>query len=179
MSAPHPGRPGDTEYAPFYAGYVAKVPEAQIVPVLEGQLGELRRLVAAVPRERETFRYAPGKWSVREVFGHLADTERLFGYRALAIARGGREPLAGFDQDGAVAEAGFDAVALEELARGWGASREANLSLLRHLPVEAWARTGTADGKPISVRALAWILAGHVRHHQEVFRDRYGLDAGG
>ena len=170
-------RPAAEEYASFYAGYVANVPEEEILPVLEGQIGELRRLAAAVPPEREAFRYAPEKWSVRQVFGHLADAERLFGYRAMAIARGGREPLAGFDQDGAVEQGGFDAVPLGELVDGWAAARRSNLSLLRHLPEEAWLRTGTADGSVVSVRALAWIMAGHVRHHQEVFRDRYGLEA--
>lgn len=171
--------PAAGEYAPFYAGYVSRVPEEEILPVLEGQVGELRRLAEAVPPEGESFRYAPGKWSVREVFGHLADAERLFGYRALAVARGGREPLPGFDENGAVEQAGFDGVPLGELVDGWAAARRSNLALLRHLPAEAWARTGTANGTPISVRALAWIMAGHVRHHLDVFRDRYGLEAPG
>ncbi|MFP3939072.1 MAG: DinB family protein [Thermoanaerobaculia bacterium] len=171
-------RPAAGEYAPFFQGYVARVPEEEILPVLEGQVGEIRRLAASVPAERETFRYAPEKWSVREVFGHLGDTERLFGYRAMAIARGGREPLAGFDENASVTRAGFDAVPLGGLEAGWAAARRSNVLLLRHLPAEAWTRTGTADGKPISVRALAWILAGHVRHHQDVFRDRYGLGGG-
>lgn len=168
--------PQPDEYAPFYAPYVARVPEEAILPVLEGQLGEIRRLVEAVPPDRESFRYAPAKWSVREVVGHLADAERLFGYRALALARGGREPLPGFDENGAVEQAGFDTVPLGELADGWAAARRSNLALLRYLPAEAWARTGTANGTAISVRALAWILAGHVRHHQDVFGDRYGLE---
>jgi DinB superfamily len=145
-------RPGEGEYAPFYAGYVALVPEADILAVLERRAGELRELAASVPAERETHRYAEGKWSVREVLGHLVDGERVFGYRAFCISRGERE-----------------------LADELGLVREPNLAFLRRLSPRDWERMGTASGKPISVRALAWIMAGHPRHHVRSLREHYGV----
>lgn len=168
---PEPG----TEYAPFYETYVSKVPEAEVLPVLEAQVAQVRRLAAAVAPERERFRYAPGKWSVREVFGHLADSERLFGYRALCIGRGDRAPLPGFDQVRYLAEAGFDEVPLAELAAELAALRETNVTLLRRMDEAAWARIGTANGTPVSVRALAFIMAGHLRHHAGILRERYAV----
>lgn len=173
------GRPEpDTEYAPFYETYVSKVPEEDPLAVLEAQADQVRRLAAAVPEDRERFRYAPGKWSVREVFGHLADAERLFGYRALCIGRGDTTtPLPGFDEVRYMAEAGFDRVPLAELAAELAALRETNLTLLRRMDAAAWARIGNANGTPVSVRALAFIMAGHVRHHLGILRERYGVAA--
>jgi len=167
-------RPTEAEYAPFYAGYVALVPEADILDVLERQVTEIRRLVAAVPREREGHRYEPGKWSVREVLGHIVDGERVFGYRAFCISRGEQAPLPSFDENRYVAAARFDATPLRELADELALVREANLAFLRRLGPEEWTRKGTASGKPVSVRALAWIMAGHPRHHLDVLRERYG-----
>jgi len=180
VSAPAParsGRPGPGEYAPFYETYVSKVPEADVLPVLEAQVAEVRRLAAAVPAERERFRYAPGKWSVREVFGHLADSERLFGYRALRIGRGDATPLPGFDQVTYMAEAGFDEVPLAELADELATLRETNLALLRRFDEAAWVRIGTANGTPVSVRALGYVMAGHLRHHLGILHERYGISA--
>lgn len=171
VGRPQPG----AEYAPFYETYVSKVPEMEVLPVLAAQADEVRRLAAAVPAERELYRYAPGKWSVREVFGHLGDSERLFGYRALCIARGDRTPLPGFDQEVYMAEGGFDGVPLADLAAELAALREVNVMLLRRLGAAAWARVGTANEVPVSVRALAFIMAGHLRHHFGILRERYGV----
>jgi len=168
-------RPESTEYAPFYETYVSRVPEEEILPVLAGQVGEIRRLAAGVPPEREGHRYADGKWSVREVLGHLTDGERLFGYRALCIGRGDTNPLPGFDEQAYMVHAGFDEVPLAELAEDFAAAREANLRMLRRFDPEAWRRVGTANGVAVSTRALAWIMAGHVRHHLAVLKDRYGV----
>jgi hypothetical protein len=168
-------RPGEGEYAPFYARYVALVPETDILAVLERQAGELRQLAASVPAERETYRYAEGKWSVREVLGHLVDGERVFGYRAFCISRGEVAALPSFDENQYVGEARCDAIPLRELAGELALVRESNLAVLRRLEPRQWERVGTASGKPITVRALAWVMAGHPRHHAEILRERYGV----
>lgn len=171
-------RPPETEYASFYAPYLALVPEEEILPVLAGQNVLLRRLVDSVPEERETFRYAPGKWSIRELLGHVGDLERIFGFRAFAFSRNEPKPLPGFDENAYVAEAGFDSRSLESLAGDFTGLREVNLALFRRLSPEAWLRTGVANGQTVSVRALAYIMAGHLRHHLGVLRERYGVGAG-
>jgi len=154
------------------------VTEADVLAVLETQAAEVHRLAAAVPAKSETLRYAPGKWSIREVVGHVADAERVFGYRAFCISRGEQTPLPGFDEGRYVAESGFDERTLAELVREFTAVREANLAVLRRLEGRAWERIGNANGSPVSVRALAFIMAGHVRHHCGILRSRYGIQAG-
>src|SRR5712691_11898754 len=124
-------RPAATEYAPSYEPYVSLVPEDAILPVLTEQIELLRRVADSVPAERETFRYAPGKWSVRELFGHLTDAERVFGHRAFCIGRGETKPLPGFDEKVYVAHAGFDRQSLESLVGDFTALRGVNLALLR------------------------------------------------
>jgi hypothetical protein len=168
-------RPRDSEFAPFYAGYVSLVPEGEVLRVLEDQPGEVTRLAASVPRTRETHRYAPGKWSLREVLGHVTDGERVFGYRLFCISRGETASLPGFDEGAYVKASRFDERTLGDLARDFAAIREANLTVLRRLDDAEWDRTGTANGKTVSVRALAYIMAGHVRHHLGILRDRYGV----
>lgn len=170
-------RPEPSEYNEFYAGYVARVPETEVLPVLEAQVDEIRRLAAAVPAEREGHRYAPGKWSVRQIFGHLADAERVFGYRAACIARGDRTPLPGFDQDAYMETARFDETPLAELADELVHLRLANLPTFRRLAPGDWNRRGTASGFPVTVRALGYVLAGHVRHHLAILDERYDLRA--
>jgi len=166
-------RPADTEYAPFYAGYVALVPETDVLSVLEEQRDVFRRFAAAVPADRERHRYAEGKWSIREVAGHIVDAERVFGYRAFAISRGERAPLPSFDENDYVRESGYEDVPLGDVVDELVVVRDANLAVLRRLPADALGRLGTASGKPVSVRALAFIMAGHPRHHLEILRERY------
>lgn len=170
-------RPQASEYDPHFEPYVSKVPEEQVIPVLAAQRAELRQLVSGLAEERGDYRYAPGKWSIREVLGHLVDSDRLFGYRALCIARGDAQPLPGFDEDAYVAGAAFGAVPLAKLVREFRVVRKGNVLLLKQLSREAWGRTGTANKRPQSVRAIAYIMAGHVRHHLMILRERYGVGA--
>lgn len=170
-------RPKAGDHAPYYDHYVSLVPEAEVLPVLAAQRGEVRRAVAGVKEQDAGFRYAEGKWSIREVIGHLADTERVFAYRALCFARGEQAPLPAFDENAYVRQAGFDAVPLAELIAGFEATRDASLQLFRQLSAEAWRRSGTASGKSMAVRSLAFIIPGHVRHHLGVLRDRYRVGA--
>jgi hypothetical protein len=166
-------RPDASEFAPFYAGYVAHVPETDVLRVLEAQPGELEACARLFRPPREQFRYAPGKWSVREVVGHITDAERVFGFRAFCFSRGDRNPLPSFDENEYVVRSGFDAQPLAELVDEFALVRRANLARLRQLDAEAWQQIGTASGKPISVRALAYIMAGHVRHHLHLLETSY------
>jgi hypothetical protein len=168
-------RPTETEYATFYGGYVALVPEADIVGVLDAQVDEIRRRLAPVPAEGESYRYAEGKWSIRQVLGHLVDAERVFGYRAFCFSRGESAALPSFDENQYVAGARSDSIPLRELVQELALVRQANLVVLRRLDAREWAQVGTASGKPVSVRALAWIMAGHPRHHLNILRERYGV----
>jgi len=168
-------RPTETEYATFYRGYVALVPETDIAGVLETQAEEIRRLLATVSPEKETYRYAEGKWSIRQVLGHLVDAERVFGYRAFCFSRGEQAPLPSFDENRYVDAARSDSVPLRELVEELALVRRSNLVALRRLDAREWAQVGTASGKPVSVRALAWIMAGHPRHHVQILRERYGV----
>ena len=168
-------KPGESEYASFYAGYIARVPAGNVLDVLENQSEQLRELASSASPEQQVFRYAPGKWSVREVFGHLIDGERVFGHRAFRIGRGDQTPLPGFDENEYVAASGYDHQDLASLADEFALVRAANLAVLKSLSEDDWRRTGTANGYPVSVRALAFIMAGHVEHHVALLGERYGL----
>jgi hypothetical protein len=168
-------RPAESEYAPYYARYVDLVPETDVLIALEEQLADIAQLSSRVTGEREQFRYGEGKWSIREVLGHLIDAERVFGYRAFCISRGEQAPLPSFDENAYVAESRYDERSLEDLAAEFAAVRRGNLAFLRKLDNRAWQRMGTASSKPISVRALAFIMAGHVRHHRAVLESRYAV----
>ena len=166
-------RPEATEFAPFYGRYVDAVPDGDIVAVLREGGRELAGVLAAIPASREGFRYAEGKWSVREVMGHLIDAERIFAYRALRIARGDTTPLASFDENAYVSASDSDSRTLRELAEELAVVRESTVRLFASLPEEAWGRLGVASEKQVSVRALAYITAGHSQHHLNILRERY------
>jgi len=166
-------RPVDSEYAPYYQSYIARVSENDIVPVLRSQLDELDELLSKVKPDGETYAYAEGKWSIRELVGHLIDAERVFGYRAFCIARGERQNLPGFDQNDYLLTAPYRQTDLEDLLSELRLVRLANIAMLRSLDEAAWARLGTANDNEVSVRALIFSMAGHVRHHMEVLRERY------
>ena len=166
-------RPGADEYAPYYGRYVDRVPDGDIRDVLARQLDEALAFFRALPPEMGDHRYAPEKWSVKEVVGHVADAERIFAYRALRIARADETPLPGFEENPYVANASFGDRTLESLVDEWADVRRATLSLLRGLPAEAWTRRGTASGFGVSVRGLAGIVAGHLEHHLDILRTRY------
>ena len=169
------GRPGPDEYAPFYAPYIAAVPDGDVVALLESQIVETAALLRATPEDHGTFRYHPGKWSINDVVGHLADSERVFTYRALRFARGDRTALPGFEQDDYVAAAGADGRSLHELADELEVVRRSSVAFFRSLDLEAGVRRGGANGHDVTVRALAYITAGHERHHVRVLRERYGV----
>lgn len=171
-------RPKDDEYADYYRPYIARVPDGDILGILEGQIATIRSFGALVPAARETFAYAPGKWSVRQVFGHLGDSERVFGYRAFCIARGDQTPLPGFDENEYVERSRAGATPLRELIEEIAALRQANVRMLGGLADRQWTEAGTANGFRISVRALAHVMAGHLEHHLGVLRERYGVPAG-
>ena len=167
-------RPGSEDYAPAFAGYVAEVGEHEdVLSVLEGQLDELQDLLGGLPASRGDHRYAPGKWSVKDLVGHLSDTERIFACRALWIARGEPGPQPPFDDQAWVAQTGAEHRTLADMVEEWGLVRRATLALLRPLAPEAWQRGGTAGDARITVRGLAYVVAGHTRHHLRVLAARY------
>jgi uncharacterized damage-inducible protein DinB len=168
-------RPDRTEYAPYYATYVDLVPRGDIHAILADQLPETLALLRTTPADRETWRYAQGKWSVREALGHLVETERMFTGRALWIARAEGVELPGMDQDAWVVTGEHDARPLDRHLAEWSAVRASTLALLEHLPASSLLRTGIASGVSFSVRAFFWIVAGHELHHRRLFEERYGI----
>jgi hypothetical protein len=167
-------RPERNEAAEYYFTYIDRVPGIDVLSVLENQLETTLAFLGSVPEQRSQYRYAPDKWSIREVVSHLNDTERVFVYRALWFARGFDTPLPSFDEKACGVAAEADRVTLAGHLDEFRAIRLATISFFRHLPEAAWTRSGTASGNPFSVRALAFIAAGHVTHHLGVLRERYG-----
>ena len=165
--------PERTEAAEYYFTYIDKVPEGDICDILEAQSGETLALLQGISEPQSLYRYAADKWSIREVVSHLNDTERLFVFRALWFARGFASELPSFDQNSAIAAAGADARPWASHVDEFRQIRAASLGFFRNLPPEAWLRRGIASGNPFSVRALAYIAAGHVAHHMGVLKERY------
>ena len=165
-------RPAPTEYAPYYERYVSLV-AGDVVETLERQAAETAAILGGLGEERGDSRYEPGKWSVKELISHVVDTERIFAYRLLRIARGDRTPMEGFDQDPYVANSNAGARTLRSLAEEFAHVRAATLALVRSLDDAAWSRTGVANENEVTVRALAHIIAGHEAHHMGVLRERY------
>jgi len=170
-------RPEASEFDAYYQRYIDRVPDGDVVDTLERQAGETIRLLRAVSAEGEEFRPRPDSWSVREVVAHLADSERVFAYRALSIARGDAAALPSMEQDTWAREAGAVERPLQELVDEWIAVRRATVALFRGLRPEVGTRIGVASGRPVSVRALAWTIAGHELHHRTLLVDRYRLRA--
>ena len=166
-------RPEPTEFAEYYGKYVSKVPGTDVLGVLESQRVQMQNLFGARSERDGSFRYAPGKWTVKEVLGHITDTERIFTYRALRIARGDQTPLPGFEQDDFVKNGAFSERSLADLAEEFAAVRSASLTLFRSFPEAAWSRRGVASQKEVTVRALAFITAGHQIHHRLVLEEHY------
>jgi DinB superfamily len=163
----------ETEAPDYFWKYINQVVGNDPVAALVAQLDEISNLAAEFTEERSLYRYAEGKWSVREALSHVTDTERVFGFRALWFGRGFTEPLLSFDQDIAVAGAQADRLAWAKHVEEFRQVREAAISLFRNMPEEGWSRSGIASGKPVSVRALAFISAGHAAHHFKIVRERY------
>lgn len=170
-------RPAENEYAAFYAGYVRLVPESDVLGVLDRQRDEVRAMMDTVAPDREAYRYEPAKWSIREVIGHVVDGERVFGHRAFCFSRGEKAALPGFDEKAYAARSPYDRCRLADLVREFAIVRDANLTILQRLSDDEWSLSGTASSASVTVRALAFIMAGHVRHHLGVLRSRYGFAA--
>ena len=165
-------RPAATEYAPYYAKYLALVPEDDILAALEAQLGETLAVLRRAPESQGGVRHPPYTWTVKEVVGHLIDCERVMGYRALRFARGDTTPLPGFDEESYAPAGQFDRLPLAALVAEFEAVRRSHLYLFRHLPADAWDRGGKANDNAVTVRALAYIIAGHGRHHTGILQKR-------
>jgi hypothetical protein len=166
-------RPQPHEFIPYYSKYIDRVISDDVVNVIETQLPETLAFLATISEEKSLHRYGPDKWTIREVLGHINDCERVFVSRAFWFARGFTDPLPSFDQDICVAAAKANDVSWAEHAKEFHGVRLASLSFFQSLPEEAWSREGIASDNPFTVRALAYILAGHVSHHVAIIKERY------
>lgn len=166
-------RPQSDEYAPYYEKYVSLIASDDILAVLESQRVQMAQLLAARSDREGNFRYAPDKWSVKEIIGHICDSERVFAYRLLRIGRGDKTPLPGFEQDDYIPTGNFNTRTLADLAAEFAAVRAATITLVQSLSQEAWMRAGTASDNPVSARALAYIIAGHEMHHRRILDEKY------
>jgi hypothetical protein len=165
--------PSKGEYPPYYETYISKLAEANFSDLLLLQLEQLKTLLSSKPAGWENTPYAPGKWSPKEVLGHCIDTERIMTFRALCIARGEKKLLPGFDQDPYVVQGQFNAVALDDLLADFELQRQAILSMVQTFPEASFEEIGSANGNPMSTRALLWIIPGHFMHHFEVLQQAY------
>jgi hypothetical protein len=168
-------RPAATEYPSYSQKYVDLVPEEDIVAALEKQGRDTVALLRSLTEEKAKSRYAPGKWSVKEVVRHFTDGERVFDYRALAFARGEKASLPGFDENEYAAASDADSRSLRDLIDEYDAVRRSTVALYRGMSREAWTRSGTANNNPATVRGLAYVTLGHERHHLKVLREKYGV----
>ena len=167
------GRPEANEFASYYSLYIDRITSNDVVAVLESQLSETANFLRPVSEEQSLYRYAPDKWSMRQVLNHANDTERVFLFRAFWFARGFPDELPSYDQEVAAATANADEYSWANHLEDFGAVRESTLTLFRNLPAEAWSREGIASGNRVTVRALAYIIAGHVSHHMAVLQEKY------
>jgi hypothetical protein len=167
------GIPERTEAAEYYFNYISRIKSDDVVKVLEDQIEETTKFLRGISEEKSFYRYAPDKWSIRQMWGHVNDAERVFLSRALWFARKLETPLPSFEQDIAVRAAESDRVPWARHVEEFGQVRRGSVAFFRNLPPEAWQRRGTASGNPFTVRAIAYILAGHVDHHVAVLKDKY------
>jgi hypothetical protein len=168
-------RPASTEYAPFYGGYVSQVPDGDLLGHLERQSRETAALLGGISEQQSQHRYAPGKWTIREVVGHMIDTERVFTYRALSFARGEGASLPSFDENAWAETSNAGTRALKDLIDELAVVRAATVALFRGFTDTEFGRAGVASNNHITVRAIAYIVAGHERHHIKILRERYGV----
>ena len=166
-------RPAPTEYAPYYERYISLVPESDINTTLAAQQDEMRSLFAGVPEEKGTYAYADGKWTVKELLSHIIDGERIFAYRALRISRGDKTDIEGFEQDDYIATSNANNRTFADLLEEFILERQANVHMFKNIAQVGSEEMGTANDNPVSARAIAWIMAGHVRHHLDILKTRY------
>jgi hypothetical protein len=167
------GRPQATEAAPYYFTYINQVEGEDALALMERQLREMPAFLGGISEEKSLHRYAPGKWSIRQVLNHVTDTERAFAFRALWFARGFDAPLPSYDQNVAAAGAEADKIAWAAHVEEFRQVRQATLSLFRGMPAQAWMRSGIASDNRFTVRAMAFIIGGHLEHHAAILRQRY------
>ena len=175
MTIPTIARPQADEHIPYYSKYIDRVPDGDLIAMLREQVMDTIGMLRKVPADREDYAYAPGKWSIKEVVGHIIDTERVMSYRALSIARDDPANLPGFDENAWVPAANFSRLTLGQLLEELEVVRASTIQLAKHLDAKALANRGSANGAAVTPRALFYIIAGHERHHVALFRERYGL----
>jgi len=173
MSAVTIPRPQADEHAPYYGRYIERVPDGDLISLLRDQAMDTVNLLQGLSPEQADFAYAPGKWSIKEVVGHITDAERVFGYRALCFARRDKTPLPSFDENLYVENANFRTRTLGDLLEEFQVVRASTIHLAKNLDPNAFEERGTASGHGITVRALLYVIAGHERHHAELLRERY------
>ncbi|MBJ7929285.1 damage-inducible protein DinB [Bacillus toyonensis] len=166
-------RPGTNEYNPYYSTYIKLVPDGDIIHILEQQMKETNLLLKDISDSEGHFRYAPNKWSIKEVIGHIADTERIMAYRLVSIARGETAELPGYNDDMYVLRAAFDKQSMQDLLTNLTVVRQSTVHLLKSLDTDAWLQRGIANNSEVTVRALANIIAGHELHHRQIIKVRY------
>lgn len=166
-------QPDVSEYPAYFGTYIEKVPDGDIMAQMTAQMDEIQAYFGGLSDMQADYRYAPGKWSLKEVLGHMVDCERVFAYRALRFARGDDTDLPGFEQDDYVAAADFQNRSVDSLLDEFLPQRQSNIALFHSLDEKALARSGTADGKAITVRSIPFILVGHIIHHMQVIQERY------
>ena len=168
-------RPTEKDYAPYYKGYIDKIKEDDINNILRDQVASISEFFKSVSEEKGNYAYAEGKWSVKEVLGHMIDTERIFAYRALCIARGEKQSLPGMEQDDYVREGSFNKRGLSDLANEFTLVRKANLALFNSFSEDELNSRGIASNNGVTVRAILFIIAGHAMHHITILREKYGV----
>jgi len=166
-------RPETNEFDPYYNTYISLIEGDNALPALDTQPAELRAIISDLPEEKGTFAYADGKWTIKELLSHLIDAERMFAYRMLRISRGDKTPIEGFEQDGYIENSNANNRSFADLIEEFDLQRRSNMLFVNNLSDEAASRVGTANERSISVRALAYIMAGHVRHHVGILKERY------
>lgn len=166
-------RPEAGEYAPYYSTYVNLVPEGDIIHILNEQIDDTKKLLNEMTNKQALFKYGPDKWSIKEVIGHITDTERIMGYRLLCIARGETVSLPGYDDQEYVKNASFNKHAIQDLLEDFQIARKSTVQLLKRLESDEWLRKGSANNSQVTVRAIAYIIAGHERHHRQIIKERY------
>lgn len=166
-------RPNQDEYAPYYHQYIKDVSQIDIIEYLAQQLDEAVKLFSGISESKSSFRYAEDKWSIKEVLGHIMDAERIFAYRALCISRNDKNNLPGFDENDFIRNSNYSALLTKDILEEFAALRQSNLKMFKNFSEEMWTRKGMANKNQVTVRAIAYILAGHALHHLNVLRERY------
>jgi len=166
-------RPDKTEYADYYHKYVQNVPEGNITDILEDQLNSAVEFLSNISEDKSLYRYEPDKWSIREVLGHIVDSERVFAYRALRFSRGDQKSLQSFDENFYINHSNYNSISLKNLIEEFFHLRKSTIALFNGMKNEMWLNKGNASGYDVTVRGLAYIIAGHTEHHLRIIKERY------